>query len=820
MKLLLLPKHRSIRFVSKRLIRPKKNDQRVYLKQLFFILFFCVSSFSLAQNVKLSGKVTQDKLPLEGALVYAKNSTYSTTTAQDGSYELNMPIGSYNIVFAFGNQKTIEITLMEPQTLDVDLAEAIESLDEVSVQGVRVNADSPITHSNFSKEEISKRNLGQDIPILMNFLPNVVSTSDTGNGIGYTSIRVRGSDNSRVNVTINGIPYNDQESQGTFWVNLQDFASSTENIQLQRGVGTSTNGSGAFGASLNILTDKYNKEAFGEINSSLGSFNTFRNNVKFSTGLLNDHFEVSGRLSRVSSDGYIDRASADLRSYFLQANYVDKNTLIKALAFGGNEVTYQSWFGVDKETLENDRTFNPAGMFTDENGNTQFYDNEVDNYSQDHYQLHWNQTYNENWSSNFGLNYTYGRGYFEQFEEDADLIFHQIGPVQVGDESITEGDLIRRRWLDNDYYVVNANINYSDNTLDFTAGTFYSYYDGDHFGEVIWSRFAGNSLIRDRYYDGNGTKQEFTTFAKATWRINNAWQVYGDLQGRWVTYKTTGLNELRDNFLVDEAFQFFNPKFGLTYRANKNNQLYFSYGRANREPRRQDFENGINNAERLDDFELGWRYAKPKTSINANIYYMLYEDQLVLTGALDDVGNPIRQTSGQSYRLGLEVEANFRLNKRLVIQPNVSISENKNQDFVTQLNGELVNLGDTNISYSPNLIIGNQISYLVSPDFQINFLSKYVGEQYMGNIDSDVSKLDAFFVNDLNLIYTLKKVPVFKEIVLTGLVNNIFDAEFESNGYFFTFDAPNENGDLTTFEGAGFYPQAGINVLFGATFRF
>ncbi len=747
-------------------------------------------------------------------------SIFAQSFTLNGFYALELPVGNYEVVFTFGNSKVVRLNLDANKTLNIDLNEAIESLDEVSVQGIRVNADSPITHSNFSKEEISKRNLGQDIPILMNFLPNVVSTSDTGNGIGYTSIRVRGSDNSRVNVTINGIPYNDQESQGTFWVNLQDFASSTENIQLQRGVGTSTNGSGAFGASLNILTDKYNEEASVEINSSLGSFNTFRNNVKFSTGLLNEHFELSGRLSRISSDGYIDRASADLRSYFLQGNYKDDNTLIKAIAFGGNEVTYQSWFGIDRETLETDRTFNPAGMFTDENGNMQFYDNEVDNYSQNHYQLHWNQTYNENWSSNLGLNYTYGRGYFEQFVEDADLIFHQIGPVQVGDESITEGDLIRRRWLDNNYYVVNANLNYSNNELDFTAGAFYSLYDGDHFGEVIWSRFAGNGLIRDRYYDGNGTKNEFTTFAKATWRINNTWQVYGDLQGRFVTYETTGTNDQRNNFLVDESFDFFNPKFGLSYKADSNNQLYLSYGRAHREPRRQDFENGVNSAERLDDFELGWRYAKPKASINANIYYMHYEDQLVLTGALDDVGNPIRQTSGESYRLGLEIEGNFRINEKLIIQPNVAVSENKNQGFVANLNGQLVDLGNTTISYSPSFIAGNQISYSVMNNFQINVLSKYVGEQYMGNIDSDVSKLDAFFVNDLNLIYTIKNIPVFDEIVLTGLINNIFDEEFVSNGYFFTFDGDDGSGNITTFEGAGFYPQAGINVLFGASLRF
>lgn len=791
------------------------------MKNVFFLVSFLSVCLTInAQNFKLTGRVTQNQLKLKSALVYAKGTSYSTQTDNSGFYEIELPAGKYHIVFAFGNTKTIEVNLNASKTLDVDLAKAVESLEEVSVQAVRVDADSPITHTNFSKTEIAKRNLGQDIPILMKFLPSVVSTSDAGNGVGYTSIRVRGSDNSRVNVTINGIPYNDQESQGTFWVNLQDFASSTENIQLQRGVGTSTNGSGAFGASLNILTDKYAKEAFAEYNTSYGSFNTWRNNIKFSTGLLNNHFEVSGRLSKIESDGYVDRATSDLKSYFLQANYTDENTLIKALVFGGTEVTYQSWFGVDRTTLETNRTFNPAGMFTDENGNIQFYDNEVDDYAQDHYQLHWNQTIGQNWSTNLSFNYTYGRGFFEQFVEDADMNFHNIGTFNTGTEIIETSDLVRRRWLDNDYYVVNTNVNYSDNQWDFTAGTFYSYYDGDHFGEVIWSRFAGNSLIRNPYYDGNGTKKEFTTFAKATWKIDNQWQIYGDLQGRFVNFKTRGLTSDKVNLLVDESYEFFNPKAGISYRANQNNQVYFSYGRAHREPRRQDFENGIDTAERLDDVELGWRFQTTNTNINTNLFYMKYEDQLVLSGALDDVGKPIRETSGKSYRLGLEVEGNFKLNDKWSVMPNVAISTNKNQDFIAPINGSLVNLGDTNISYSPKIIAGNQLSYKLIPEFQINFLSKYVSEQYMGNIDSEASKLSDFFVNDLNLVYRFQNISVFDEIVLTALINNVFDTKYESNGFFFFFESADESGNPTTVEGTGFYPQAGINMLFGASFKF
>ncbi|WP_026302496.1 TonB-dependent receptor [Psychroflexus tropicus] len=775
---------------------------------------------SYSQNLKVEGKVTDQGNPLSGVSVYAKSTNSGTVTDDSGNYQLMLPSGEYTLVFKYGNQREFDIKLYQNLTLDVDMFKAEESLDEVLVQAFRVDADSPITHSNFSKAEIEERNLGQDIPILLNVLPSVVSTTDAGNGIGYTSIRVRGSDASRVNVTLNGIPYNDQESQGTFWVNLPDFASSTENIQLQRGVGTSTNGSGAFGASLNILTEAKNDKANAELTNSFGSFGTRRHTVEFGTGLLEDNFTFTGRLSQIKSDGYIDRAFSDLKSYFLQGTFQDGGTYIKALTFGGNNITYQAWNGIDRETLENDRTFNPSGQYTDENGNTQFYDNEVDNYKQDHYQLHWNQKLTPNWSTNLSLNYTYGRGYFEQYEEDADLSFHEIDPVSIGGETIEESDLIRRRWLDNDYYVVNATSSYSDSQVDFTSGLFYSYYTNDHFGEVIWSRFAGNSEIRDNYYFGTGTKQEFTVFSKATIKINDQFSLFGDLQGRFVHYETSGLTSDKVNLLVDEQFNFFNPKAGATFRVNEENQLYASYGRAQREPRRTDFENGITNPEILDDFELGWRLDFGPSSINTNLYAMLYKDQMVLTGALDDVGAPIRETSGESYRLGLEIEADLRLNQLFSLRPNLTLSRNKNVDFRANLNGEVQNLGETNISYSPEIIAANQLIFHPFQDFQVNFISKYVGEQYMGNIDSEVSLLDSFFTNDLNIVYEWNEVPLFKSIVFTGLVNNVFDVEYESNGYFFTFDFENEQGQTQTGQGAGFYPQAGINFLVGATLKF
>ena len=699
----------------------------------------------------------------------------------------------------------------------------VQKLDEVLVKSVRVDAKSPITHSNVSKKEITKRNLGQDIPILLNFLPSVVTTTDAGAGVGYTGIRVRGVSPQSTNITINGIPYNDAESLGTFWVNLGDFASSIESLQLQRGVGTSTNGSGAFGASINVLTDAIFKNPSGEISNSLGSFNTRKHTVKFSTGLINDHFEIAGRLSNISSDGYIDRASADLRSYFLQGAYVDENTLIKAIVFGGNEVTYQAWYGIDAETLADNRTFNFAGIYENDDGNTQFYDNEVDNYSQDHYQLHWNQRYNNYWSTNVGLNYTYGRGFFEQFREDDEFSTYGFEELTVNGEIQNTTDLIRRRWLDNDFYVINASANYKNNDLDMIFGGSLSHYDGDHFGEVIWAEFASQSDIRDRYYDGNSLKNDLSVFTKANYKLNDRISLYGDLQVRNVSYKTYGTTSDLVLFEVDKDFTFFNPKAGITYDLNNSDSFYFSYARANREPNRTDFEsNNDIEPEQLNDFELGWRHRKGNFSFNANAYYMLYNEQLVLSGRLDDVGNPIRTNSGESYRLGLELEAIIPVSSKLTIQPNMTISSNKNTETIVSLNGELENLGKTDISFSPDLVVANAIVYQPIENLQMSLLSKYVGDQYMGNTENPESKLDSFFVNDFNITYTLKTNSIFESVVFTGLVNNIFNEEYVSNGYFGSFDFEDSNSPTGISTGffSGFYPQATTNFLLGITLNF
>ncbi|WP_298504089.1 TonB-dependent receptor [uncultured Maribacter sp.] len=680
-------------------------------------------------------------------------------------------------------------------------------LDEVFVSAVRVTKESPVTFSNLTKEDLKPRNLGQDIPILMNFLPSVVTTSDAGAGIGYTGIRVRGSDATRVNVTINGIPYNDAESQGTFWVNMPDFASSIESLQLQRGVGTSTNGSGAFGASLNILTDAVSEDAYGQISSSIGSFNTFKNGVKFSTGLLNNHIEISGRLSKISSDGYVDRASSDLKSYFLQAAYVDDNTRIKALSFGGHEVTYQSWYGVDAETLKTDRTSN---FYT--------YENEVDNFKQDHFQFHWNQKYNAKWSSNLGLNYTKGRGYFEQYKEEEDFEDYDFDPIIVASDTIKTTDLIRRRWLTPDFYVINGNANFKDEKINLILGGSYSLYDSNHFGEIIWAQNAGGSSIRDHYYDGTGKKTDLSFFSKATYNISPKFIAYADLQVRFVNYKTAGIASNRVPLVINESYAFFNPKAGFTYKINKNNSLYSSFAVAQREPNRDDFKGDVfPKSERLNDFEFGWRFLSENTSLNVNGYYMGYKNQLVLTGDIDDVGEYKRANVDSSYRAGLEIDANFRVSNALMIRPNLAISTNKIKDFVLDRDGEIKNIGDTNISFSPTLVAGNVIQYQPIENFSISLLSKYVGEQYLSNTDTETSKLDAYFVNDINITYEIKPKAIVKSIVLSGLINNVLNEKYESNGYTYLdyWSTPGNSKEIL-----GYYPQAGTNFLLGATINF
>ena len=703
--------------------------------------------------------------------------------------------------------------------LGQNIAKDTTNLGEIVISAVKTSTKEPITFTTLKKEDFEMRNLGQDIPIMMNYMPSVVTTTDAGAGVGYTGIRVRGSDATRVNVTLNGVPYNDSESQGTFWVNLVDLASSTDNIQLQRGVGSSTNGAGAFGASLHVTTDAFELNPMAEFASSYGSFNTSKNTVKFSSGLLNNKFEFSGRLSKITSDGYIDRAFADMKGYFLQGQYLDGGTQIKAIAFGGKERTYQAWYGLeDPEKLRNDRTFNVAGMYFDANGNMQFYDNEVDDYQQDHYHLSWNQKWSNQLRSNITLHYTKGKGFFEQYRENDDFSDYGLSPLSIGGETINSTDLIRRRWLDNDFYGMVYTLNHQTKKSNFVLGGGVNRYEGAHFGEIVWARFASDSEIRDRYYDDLARKDDINIFAKETYAFTSRFSGYLDLQYRYVHYQT----DSHRVGLVNDVFHFFNPKAGLVFQQNKANQYYFSYAKGSREPNRNDYEEGTPKPEFLHNLETGWRHQSEKMFLNVNGFYMRYNNQLVLTGALTDTGAPVRENVGDSFRLGLEVDANIKFSNVLSWQPNFTISTNRNLDFKFERDGVLQNLGQTNIAYSPEIIAGSQLQYKISKNFHASFLSKYVEEQFMGNIDSRNSILPAYFVNDLNLSY--QYVPenlFFKSLTFNLLVNNIFDAVYESNGYFYTYndDWSNPN-QITTIEGAGFYPQAGINFLAGITAKF
>ncbi len=693
--------------------------------------------------------------------------------------------------------------ISQAQEIEKDTTKT-NALNEVIVKSTRLNEKSPFAFSNLSNKEIGKRNLGQDIPILMNFLPSVVTTSDAGNGFGYTGIRVRGSDATRVSVTVNGIPYNDSESQGTYFVDMPDFASSLQSVQLQRGAGTSTNGSGAFGASLNMLTDNYSEKASGEIANSIGSFNSRKHTVKFSTGLMNGHFEIAGRLSVLKSSGYIDRAFSNLNGYFLQGTYVGKTTLIKALVFGGNEKTYQAYYGIDEATLKTNRTENPIGQFTDQNRITRFYDNETDNYKQDHYQLHWNEKISNHWNTNLAFHFTHGLGYYENYKEDQKLSKYGLADVIIGSTTIKKSDLIRQKWLDNDFYGTTFSGNFKNEKLDFILGGSANKYEGKHFGKVIWSRYASNSELGDKYYEDFASKTDVTIFAKATYKIIEKLSLFGDLQYRNVGYKAN----FDPTNLVNENLNFLNPKAGITYLLNKNQNIYFSYAKANREPNRTDYENGTPKPESLDDYELGWRFATNKSQINANVFYMRYKNQLVLTGALDAVGSPIRTNVGESYRLGLEIDGNFKIATKWTFQPNITISENKNKDFVNDNGTTLDKLGNTNLTYSPKIVAGNIVSFTPLKNWNISLLSKFVGEQFLSNIEDQNSKLKDYYIQDFHLSYTIEPKKIFKAIEFSFLANNIFNTEYISNG-------SDYGGGYVVY-----FPQAGANFMAGMNLKF
>ena len=676
-----------------------------------------------------------------------------------------------------------------------------QNLDEVVVTALRASVETPVAFKNIESKDISKVNLGQDIPTILKMTPSLYITSDAGNGIGYSGMNIRGSDGTRINVTINGVPLNDSESHMTYWVNLPDFISSTSNIQIQRGVGTSTNGSGAFGASINILTENFNEISKAEVSSSIGSYDTFKNTFKFSTGTINNRFEFNGRISKILSDGYIDRASSKLDGYFFQALYKKKNTNVKLLTFGGHEVTYQAWYGLDRETINQNRRYNYAGLYYDENGIERFYDKQEDNYKQDHFHVVLNQKINNSWKGNLTLHYTHGRGYYEEYYEDQNLSdYNIISSTQV------PSDLISRKWLDNNFYGSIFNFINTTNNYKLIFGGSINNYLGDHFGEVIWARDFGNSEIRNKFYDNYGNKNEFNLFVKFNYKMRDNISLFADIQNRSLDYKAL----LTGGKYINKKLNFINPKMGLYFKLNNQNQFYVSYSRAHREPTRTDYENGNPFPEKLDDFELGWRFSNNSLNLNVNMYYMDYENQLVLTGEKDEVGYSIRSNVGESYRLGLELDAIFNINNKITLKPNFSISSNKNKNYFFEFDNELKNFGNTDISFSPNIIIGNSFEYSFNSGIKAFFNTKYVGKQFMSNTNDASSLLSSFIVNDLGFSHNLFTNNFVKNARIKLLINNLLDRKYESFGghYFY-------NIDNKTYSGAYYYPMAGINFLAG-----
>ncbi len=685
------------------------------------------------------------------------------------------------------------------------------TLTPVEVRAIRAGENSPFTKTNISKKEISKLNQGQDIPFLLNQTPSVVINADAGNGIGYTGIRIRGTDATRINVTLNGIPYNDAESQGTFFVNLPDFSSSVNSIQVQRGAGTSSNGAGAFGASINMSTNEVNKEASAEINNSYGSFNSWKNTVKVGTGLLNNHFTVDARLSKINSDGYIDRATSDLSSAYLSAAYLNTKTTVRLNIFTGKEKTYQAWNGVSETDLRNgNRTINYGGM--EKPGEP--YDNEVDNYNQTHYQLFFNQELSSTLTFNTALFLTRGKGYYEQYKAEREYAEFGLPNPVIGGTSITESDFVRQLWLDNYFYGNIFSLQYRKKNTQLVVGGAYTKYDGKHYGKLIWSSNGGLPEPAYKWYDNKADKSDFNIYTKWQQQLSENWNLFTDLQYRHVGY---AINGFRDNpsLSVDNNYNFFNPKFGISYNKNGWN-AYASYGVAAKEPNRDDFEAGASQMpkpERLHDIEASIEKRKANHNLSATFYYMSYDNQLVLTGKVNDVGAYTRTNIPESYRMGVELQGGIKFNSWVNISANLALSNNKVKDF-TEFIDDYDNGGQktstfqsADIAFSPAVVGGATINLLPVKNVELSFLSKYVSKQYLDNTENDSRSLNSFFVQDVRAIYTFK-TNWLKEVNIIGQVNNLLGKKYEPNGYTYSYFV----GGETVTENF-YFPMAGRNFM-------
>ena len=681
-------------------------------------------------------------------------------------------------------------------------------LQPVEITTVKAQEKNPFAKTNISKEEIKKLNIGQDLPFILNNTPSVVVNSDAGTGIGYTGIRIRGTDATRINVTLNGIPYNDAESLGTYFVDIPDIASSAGSIQIQRGVGTSANGAGSFGGSINVSTNELNKERHLELNSTAGSYESFKNTLLFNSGIIGKHFTVDARMSNIRSQGYIERASARLQSYFLSTAYITDKSSLRLNVFTGKERTYQAYFGVNETALDTNRRYNSAG--TDKPDAP--YKNEVDDYRQTHYQLFYNHQFSKYIKANIAVFYTKGKGYYEQYKSNASL--EDYGLPNVG--TIKKTDLIRRLWLDNNFYGSIFSVQYDKNKTQVIIGGGYNRYEGDHYGEIIWAKEQAAVPKNYRWYNNPAHKYDFSSYTKWTQNINKNFQTFADLQVRNINYTINGFRYNPD-LKIKQNYFFFNPKAGVTFSKN-NYKIFASYGRAVKEPNRDDFEASVTalpKPEKLNDFEAGIESNKSDLKLGANFYYMSYKDQLVLTGKINDVGAYTRTNIPNSYRAGAELFGSAVFSKVLSVNGNITFSKNKVKNF-TEYFDDYDNGGQgskfyktADISFSPNIISSLSLNIIAAKNLQLTLTGKYVGDQYLDNTSNKSRRLKDYYTQDVKATYTIKGKN-FSEVNFFAQAINIFSRKYEPNGYTFSYVA---GGKLTTEN--FYYPMATANFVFG-----
>lgn len=778
----------------------------------------------------LSGRIKDDSgKPLAGANVVLAGTYLGTVSDEEGGfYFSHLPSGTYRLRVSFIGYETFEkiVELSKDTEIEVILEASPILADEVVVSGVRAGSEIPVTFTNVTRQELEQRNLGQDIPFLLKSLPSVVVTSDAGAGVGYTAFRIRGTDLTRINVTMNGIPLNDSESHGVWWVDLPDLASSVSDIQVQRGVGTSTNGAGAFGASVNLRTFSLEKKPYAEWSGAGGSFNTFKNTLRAGTGLMNDRFTFDVRLSKVVSDGYIDRAWSDLSSLALTgAWYSKKKDILRLVVMKGKEQTYQAWDGVPGYMLSVNRRYNGIGAYTDEEGNVHYYDNETDNYWQDHLQLFYSKEFSRPLWLNLAVHYTKGKGYYEQYKEDQDLSDYRLEDVILpAGDTIATTDLIRRKWLNNDFYGIIGNLRWKHPLLTINVGGGWNHYDGGHYGTLIWARYFSNGEIRHRWYDNTGIKEDGNLYGKVDVALLPGLRLYGDMQLRGIAYAMSGEDDDHRDLTQRHHYLFFNPKGGMMYDLSRELSLYLSYAVAHREPARYDFKEAPADApprpEVLHDLEAGASLRRGRIALETVLYFMNYKDQLVMTGKINNVGIPIKTNVPRSYRLGIEMMVTAQITGDLSWQANATFSRNKILHFTEYVDDwdtwsqRSFYLGTTDLSFSPSVIANSTLRYRFLKKAEITWLARYVGKQYIDNTSSEDRKLDPYFVNDLIVSWNVPLKP-FQRFEIKGMVNNLFNVKYETNAWVYQYYENNEHKVLD-----GYFPQAGIHFLAGLTVRF